>query len=125
MEEIHRICSPNAIVEIIAPHFTSDNFFTDPTHRAHFGIRSMNYFCKNIENWKYQYIKNLFILENAYICFGEVNVDFNSLEHRRVFNPMKIIGLEFVANRYPRFYEKFLSNVISANTVYFKLRVDK
>jgi predicted SAM-dependent methyltransferase len=44
MEEIHRICRPDAIVRISVPHFSCANAFTDPTHRHYFSYFSMDYF---------------------------------------------------------------------------------
>ena len=57
MEEVHRICKPGAIIDILAPHYTCDNFLTDPTHKISLGYRSMYYFCTNIKNWKYNISK--------------------------------------------------------------------
>jgi hypothetical protein len=42
-EEVHRICSPGAIVHITVPHYSCSNAFTDPTHRHYFGLRSFDY----------------------------------------------------------------------------------
>src|SRR5262249_3713552 len=32
MQEMYRICEPEARIHIIVPHFRHDNFFDDPTH---------------------------------------------------------------------------------------------
>src|SRR5271157_2414434 len=45
MDEIHRITQPGGVVEIVTPHFSSDNAFTDVTSRRFFGFRSMDFFC--------------------------------------------------------------------------------
>ena len=34
IEEIFRISKPDSILEILAPHYASDNFNTDPTHNT-------------------------------------------------------------------------------------------
>ena len=34
IEEIFRIAKPNSILEILVPHYASDNFNTDPTHNT-------------------------------------------------------------------------------------------
>jgi SAM-dependent methyltransferase len=44
MEEIHRIAKPGAKVFIEVPHYTSQDFYTDPTHRHSFTSTSMDYF---------------------------------------------------------------------------------
>jgi len=44
MEEIHRICGAGGRVQIVVPHFSSNNSYTDPTHLHHLGIMSFDYF---------------------------------------------------------------------------------
>jgi SAM-dependent methyltransferase len=44
MSEIHRVCTPDAEVEIIVPHFSNVYGYSDPTHVRLFGIYSMFYF---------------------------------------------------------------------------------
>jgi SAM-dependent methyltransferase len=44
MEEIHRVTRPGGMVFIEVPHYTSSDFFTDPTHKHSFSSRSFDYF---------------------------------------------------------------------------------
>ncbi|MBB5017577.1 SAM-dependent methyltransferase [Chitinivorax tropicus] len=44
MEEIHRICQPDAQIEIIVPHFSSPWYYSDPTHVRPWGIYTIDYF---------------------------------------------------------------------------------
>ena len=44
MEEIYRVCKPNALVEIKVPYFTSIGAFKDPTHVSFFTERTWEYF---------------------------------------------------------------------------------
>jgi SAM-dependent methyltransferase len=44
MEEIHRVTRPGGIVYIEVPHYSSPDFFTDPTHLHAFSTRSFDYF---------------------------------------------------------------------------------
>jgi predicted SAM-dependent methyltransferase len=44
MTEIYRILKPAGMLKIVTPHYTSDNSYTDPTHRHHFSVRSFDYF---------------------------------------------------------------------------------
>lgn len=53
MEELHRVCSNGARVEIGLPHFSSVTHFTDPTHRHAFGIESFDYFTGEHEHFYY------------------------------------------------------------------------
>jgi len=121
MDEIHRIARPGATVEVVTPHFSSDNAFTDVTSRRFFGYRSMDYFCAN-RGIKYRYGGAEFELLNVRISFRQAAV-FDPGERR--LNPMKLIGLESFINRFPRFYEHFLAFVLRANEIYFRLRVIK
>ena len=42
--ELHRICRPDAVIDIIVPHFSNVYGYSDPTHVRLFGIYSMYYF---------------------------------------------------------------------------------
>ena len=121
MNEVYRLLNDGGKVEILAPHYSSDNSLTDPTHKFSMGIRSMNYFCSNIKNWKYNYSDNLFQLEQKYISFMEFDVDFNMREYKARKNIFKLVGIEFFANKFPRLYEKYLCNLIPANEVFYCL----
>jgi ubiquinone/menaquinone biosynthesis C-methylase UbiE len=125
MEEVSRISKDKAIVEIIVPHYASDNYHTDPTHKSPMGFRSMYYFCTNVPNWKYKYSKANYELLETHIGFCEINVDFNKFEYNKRKSILKLLGFEWLVNKLPRIYEKFFVYTIPANVVYFKLRVVK
>ncbi|WP_137937967.1 methyltransferase domain-containing protein [Chitinivorax sp. B] len=44
MEELHRVCRPDAMLEIIVPHFSSPLYYSDPTHVRPWGIYTIGYF---------------------------------------------------------------------------------
>jgi len=115
MKEFYRILKQGGTVQIYAPHFSSDNYKTDPTHRISLGARSMNYFC-DVKNWNLTYTDVTFDLEIAYVSFYQYDL------RKKWYNAFYWSGFEFLVNSFPRFYEKFLSNFIPANEVYFKLR---
>lgn len=123
MRETHRIARQEAVVEIVAPHYASDNFNTDPTHRINLGFRSMNYFCANID-WPYRYLgeKPMFDLEHREISFREVSTCFQRDRH---CNPARALGLESLVNTFPRIYERFLAFTLPPSEVYFRLIVNK
>ena len=125
MEEVHRIGKSGSIVEIITPHFSCDNYFTDPTHKHPMGYRSMNYVCDNIKKWKYKYSDVSFDLLKVYISFGEYAVDFNTYEAKKRINFHYILGIEYLVNKIKRAYEKYLCFIFPSNTVYFKLKIIK
>lgn len=120
MEELHRITARGGCIEIVAPHFSSDNHFTDVTHRRAFGYRSMDFFCID-RPFLYRYS------EKAVFRLAEVRISFLQA---KVFdvkkrNPFRWVGLEWMINKAPRFYEHFLAFILRANEVYFRLEVIK
>ena len=122
IEEIHRVAKPDAIVEILAPHYASDNFNTDPTHKFHMGYRSINYFCDNIPFKYHFYSSKRFLLLTRSLSFRENRTDFR----RKVkSNPARWIGLEQLINLMPRVYERFLVYLLPPSEIYFKIRVLK
>lgn len=48
MKEIHRILKPKGIKIITVPHFSNPYFYSDYTHRNHFGLYSLCYFSKSM-----------------------------------------------------------------------------
>jgi SAM-dependent methyltransferase len=119
LEECYRVLKKGGRIEIVAPHFSSDNFHTDPTHIFSMGVRSMNYFVDNID-FRYRYIgaDKAFKLLHSSISFRESS---STWRKKPKFNFLKIVRFEAFVNMYPRFYEKFLSSVIGASEVYFVL----
>ena len=44
VRELYRVCSNGAVIEIVSPHATSDNYWTDPTHDLPLTTRKFDYF---------------------------------------------------------------------------------
>jgi SAM-dependent methyltransferase len=129
MEELHRVLRPGGSLEILAPHFSSDNAFSDVTHRFFFGYRSMDDFCAN-RGAKYQLGKARFQLDEVRISFLQAAVFQNHSKSPQSFyspkpNPFKLIGLESQINLLPRLYEHFGAFVFRANEIYYRLHVLK
>lgn len=55
VEEMHRITRPGGTWFIEVPHFSSANFFTDPTHKHAFSSRSFDYFVAGTTLSSYRY----------------------------------------------------------------------
>jgi predicted SAM-dependent methyltransferase len=119
MSECFRILKWGGLIEIIAPHYSSDNFNTDPTHKIHMGLRSMNYFARNVE-FKYRYISDneLFSIIQKDISFREAAVTWRESVK---FNPAYWLGIEYLANKFPRVYEKYFCWIIPASELHFVL----
>jgi len=106
MEEIHRICKNNAIIEIIVPHFSSMGAFKDPTHKHFFTYYSFNYFIdKNNYNF---YSKARFKILKRKIIYGKLFFLF-----------------EWIANLFPKFHEVFLRKFLPVRDLFFRLEVKK
>lgn len=54
-EEIYRITKPGGSLYILAPHFSSVDNFTDPTHVHSFSSMSFDYFVPDAPLYNYQY----------------------------------------------------------------------
>ena len=118
--ECNRLLKPGGIIEIVVPHYASDNFNTDPTHKLHIGTRSMLYFTKNID-FGYRYFPDdkLFELIYSGISFREAKTSWRATVK---FNPFKLIGIEFIVNKYIRIYERFFCWILPPSEVYFLMR---
>jgi SAM-dependent methyltransferase len=108
MEEIHRICRHNAVIEITVPHFSCSNAFTDPTHRHYFGLFSFHYFTG--ENELPFYSTSKFRRRSNRLFF------FPSLLNKFVWR---------FANRFPGYYERRWAWVFPAWFLRFELEVLK
>ena len=122
IEEIYRVAKPQALVEILAPHYTSDNANTDPTIKTRVGIRTMNYFCEQYDFKYHYYSKARFFMERRWISFRECPTELRATTKA---NFARWIGLEHLVNAAPRIYERFFAYVIPASEVYFRLRALK
>jgi SAM-dependent methyltransferase len=108
MDEIHRVCSPDASVRITVPHFSCSNAYTDPTHRHFFGYESFDYVTG--EHQFSFYTQRLFRRRLRQIVF------YPTLLNRVVSR---------FANRWPRAYERRWAWMFPAFFLYFELEVVK
>ena len=109
MEEIYRICKPNAKIIIKVPIFPSVYAAVDPTHKQFFTYMTFDYF-------KAGYSLNYYS-----------KARFNILKRRIMFSSA-IPGLTTFFNcseRMQKFYTVALSFLIPANWLYFELEVAK
>jgi SAM-dependent methyltransferase len=108
MEEIHRVCKPDATIKITVPHFSSSNAFTDVTHRHFFGRFSLDYF--DPSHMFGFYSDRQFTVQKAQIIFRP------SLMNKIVWR---------LANRFPHHYEEAWAWIFPAWFLSFELRVIK
>jgi predicted SAM-dependent methyltransferase len=108
MEEIHRVCSPGAVVRITVPHYTASNAFTDPTHRHYFSVFSFHYFTG----------------ENQFPFYTSVRFKRRVVEI--VFHPTLVNKIVWrLARRWPEAYERRWGWMFPAWFLYVELQVEK
>lgn len=117
LREARRVVRKGGTIEIISPHFSSDNAFTDPTMNFSTGYRTMDFYCAN-GSTAYGYYGQLGL------CIRERRIylyraELKSGRHRIV--AALIWPLEALVNAFPRVYEKFLCFVIRGNEIRFVL----
>jgi len=115
MEELHRICKPNAIIEIFVPHYSSAGAFSSLTHKRFFGSQSFNDLTD--ESWsKYSSIK-FKILQNK--------LEWFSCRDWFWIRPIKFI-IDKIINIRPFWAERFFCYTIGGfDSIHFKLQVKK
>ena len=71
MRELHRILAPGASLRIAVPHFTSNNFYIDPTHRKAFSAFTFEFFVRESAfDRDYYFDFHFSRLEDVRITFG-------------------------------------------------------
>jgi ubiquinone/menaquinone biosynthesis C-methylase UbiE len=108
MEELCRVCRPGATVVVTVPHFTSAGAYADPTHRRFFTCATMEYFTP--ESHHDYYSQAAFRVAGVQVRLPRV---------------WRVLGLEWIANCSPVFYDKYLSYVFRGKTITFVLTCSK
>ena len=93
VEEVHRLLKSRGKLEIICPHFSSADTFTDITHRHFITSRSFDYFVPGTDLSKYNYSKRAW--------FRIIRKELGPRPWPPVLKP-----LGYLINRFPVFYER-------------------
>lgn len=119
--EIFRILKPGGKLLIIAPHFSSDNTFTDFTIKHFLGYRSLDYFINdnNGLSEKYSFYTSIkfSMLDKRIFMYKSIR---NTLIDQIV--SVLFLPIDIIINFFPRFYEKFLCFIVRANEVAFLMQ---
>lgn len=121
IEEIHRITKNHGLIKISVPHYTSDNYYTDITHKRAFTSRSFDFFDLKCEGVHHYYSKAEFSIKKKIIGFSEVMPS----GRKHPPNIHRLLGIEYIINKFPRIYEKFFAYIMPATELYFELEVLK
>ncbi|TDM09550.1 MAG: hypothetical protein C4K60_09940 [Ideonella sp. MAG2] len=117
LREARRVCRLGGKIEIITPHFSSDNAFTDPTMTFSTGYRTIDYYCENAST-VYKYYGQ-FGLRMVYRRIHLYRAELKNSRHRLI---AKLVWpLDAVVNAFPRIYEKFFCFILRGNEVRFVL----
>lgn len=99
--EAARIIKPRGTIVIRTPHYSNVDSFSDPTHKRHLTLNSLNFL------WERGHAVALFDLDERKLEFGK--------------GLFAIIG-KILANISIRQYEKYYCRLFPANTIYFRLK---
>jgi len=105
MKELHRVGKHGALLMISAPHFSGKTAFMDPSHRSFFGWNTFSYFTKD-----YFHTGARYEIVDRQITFSKLH---------------GLLGIAFLANRFPRFYEDYLHGIFPARNMLVTLRIIK
>lgn len=111
MEEVYRIGKPDSSVKIWVPHASNIKSFTDPTHKHHMTLESMDYFNST---------RTMYTL-------GYTDIDLRVMKSEPIFADRKFGKLGRLLFRIlgQERYEVRLSSILRINEIYFELKVIK
>jgi SAM-dependent methyltransferase len=117
LEELWRICKPDATIKIKVPYFRS-HYAIDPTHKHYFASHSLYYFDPRHDfHQRYKY-SNIALFHVEEVTFDK---DYGYTKLQRLL----MSGVRWLANRYPMRYEEYLAPLFPMHCIDFRLRVLK
>lgn len=105
IEEMNRIVKPGGKIFLETPHYTWFEAYRHYEHCHMFSFGSFDYFIKGNPHYKTQLVP-----VDKYIYFDDVT---------------NILGVGFLANRFPRAYEKRFAFIFPATSFQVTFKVDK
>jgi ubiquinone/menaquinone biosynthesis C-methylase UbiE len=119
MEEVWRVCKPNAEIFINVPYFTSSGAYDDPTHKRFFTYYTFDYFTHKFKTYNPGIKAKFEILEKRIMFFGE-NLPEN-LRYLKIFDKI----LTPIINKIPRFYQSYLAWLMPSREIHYRLKALK
>lgn len=123
MGEIFRIAKPNAIIEIVVPHFSNVFGFSDPTHIRLFGVYSFYYYVSKSNQPKLRKVPDFYT--NYKYLVNSIQIEFYRLSLLdRLLVPImrKLVNINLNTQV---FYERRLYFLFHASQIRFFLQPDK
>ncbi|RKS83219.1 hypothetical protein BDK61_2555 [Haloarcula quadrata] len=115
VEEVHRIGTDGAVVEVTGPHRSSQNW-TDPTHKRLLGTGTFSNYFTEQGDFNF-YSDAVFEVEDVKVIFKKHPYFPHNIVAEKVFN--------ISTNVQKLFESTFMSRLIPAQDIYFQLRVKK
>ena len=110
IRELWRISQDGCKIEIIAPHSSSPSIWNDLTHRRGFGYGCLDHYDNDIK-------------DKGHSLNNKSKVKFK-VDKKIIFGRLhKIIGIRYIANRFPNFYECFMQYIFQSRAIRFRLEV--
>jgi len=113
MDELHRISKPNALINILVPHFSSAAAFVDPTHKSYFSYRTFDYFISGST------------LEKEYGFYKKIRFELVRADIHLAPILTYIPFLLFLVRKFPKFWETYLCYLLRGEGIFFQLKVLK
>jgi len=123
VEELYRVARAHAHVEIVTPHFSNRFAYTDPTHVRFLSLFSFDYFAH--PPFRPSLISRAFETQSPVADFYSVARFEKTRAWLRFARPFRLTGVQWLANRFPHFYEAYLAFIFPARDLYFTLTVIK
>lgn len=120
LREARRVVRKGGTIEILSPHFSSDNAFTDPTMNFSTGWRTLDFYCAN-GSTAYGYYGQLGLRirkRRIYLYRAELK-----RTHHYILAAL-VWPLEAVVNACPRIYEKFICFILRGNEIRYLLEAE-
>jgi len=102
--EIHRVLKKGGHFLVAVPHTSYIDSMNDLTHKRLFGYNSFDFLIKEY----HQQLRNKIL--------------FKMIKRKIVFSKIfKILGIEFLANKFPILYSGFFTGIFQAREIYFEM----
>jgi ubiquinone/menaquinone biosynthesis C-methylase UbiE len=120
LREFERILIKGGEVLLVVPHFSSPYFYSDPTHKAFFGLYTLCYFTE-----RHPFVRKVPTYGNS-LAFEIITVDLGFKAERPFYIRYvlrRMIGLVFNATvALKELYEDMFSNIFSCYELRYQLR---
>ena len=108
VEDIHRLLKPGGKLEVLCPHFSSADTFTDITHKHFITSRSFDYFVPGTDLYRYRYSSR-----------AKFRILKKELGPRPWPKLLKPVG--WLINKLPVFYERRFAFMFPVGVIHFLL----